>query len=246
MLAASRVAHFGAGMLATDGGRAALAGWAGSVAGRVDGVLRRVRRGCARRVGRLGGRDARARRPGARDGPGGRPDDRRRRPASSASGRPAVHVRRGPDADRRSRRGRAGRGRARRLSPRPGPAGCSGSRHKSAARLPGSGDAASRSARRPSLPSSVSGYCSPPPEHATTSASVDGDGGELGVFRGGRPATKRVRRAVPRERSARAVAPSRYRSIRWSFAAIAAKSARASPVPVSSQAGFSVSSTAAA
>ena len=38
MLAASRVAHFGAEMLATDGGRAALAGWARTVAGRVDGI----------------------------------------------------------------------------------------------------------------------------------------------------------------------------------------------------------------
>jgi arginase len=37
MLAASRVSHFGAGMLATDGGQAALAGWAQTVAGRVDG-----------------------------------------------------------------------------------------------------------------------------------------------------------------------------------------------------------------
>jgi arginase len=36
MLAASRVAHFGAGMLATDAGMAALAAWAGVVAGRVD------------------------------------------------------------------------------------------------------------------------------------------------------------------------------------------------------------------
>ena len=38
LLAASRVAHFGAGMLATDAGRAALAGWASVVAGRVDGI----------------------------------------------------------------------------------------------------------------------------------------------------------------------------------------------------------------
>lgn len=37
MLAASRVAHFGAGMLARDAGRAALAGWASVVAARVDG-----------------------------------------------------------------------------------------------------------------------------------------------------------------------------------------------------------------
>ena len=36
MLAASRVAHFGAGMLATDAGIAALAGWAAVVARRVD------------------------------------------------------------------------------------------------------------------------------------------------------------------------------------------------------------------
>jgi arginase len=37
ILAASRVAHFGAGMLGTDGGKAALAGWARTAAGRVDG-----------------------------------------------------------------------------------------------------------------------------------------------------------------------------------------------------------------
>jgi arginase len=36
MLASSRVAHFGAGMLATDAGMAALAGWASVVARRVD------------------------------------------------------------------------------------------------------------------------------------------------------------------------------------------------------------------
>lgn len=36
MLAASPVAHFGAGMLGTDAGQAALAAWAGIVAGRVD------------------------------------------------------------------------------------------------------------------------------------------------------------------------------------------------------------------
>ena len=38
MLAASQVAHFGAGMLATEAGMAALAGWAAAVAGRVDGI----------------------------------------------------------------------------------------------------------------------------------------------------------------------------------------------------------------
>jgi len=37
VLAASRVAHFGAGMLGTDAGQAALAGWARTVAARVDG-----------------------------------------------------------------------------------------------------------------------------------------------------------------------------------------------------------------
>ena len=37
MLAASRVAHFGAGMLGTDAGMAALAAWTRTVAGRVDG-----------------------------------------------------------------------------------------------------------------------------------------------------------------------------------------------------------------
>ena len=37
MLAASRVAHFGAGMLGTDAGLAALDGWARTVAARVDG-----------------------------------------------------------------------------------------------------------------------------------------------------------------------------------------------------------------
>lgn len=36
--AASRVAHFGAGMLGTSAGRAAVEGWAGVVAGRVDGL----------------------------------------------------------------------------------------------------------------------------------------------------------------------------------------------------------------
>ncbi len=38
MLAASKVAHFGAGMLATDAGMAALAGWAAADARRVDGI----------------------------------------------------------------------------------------------------------------------------------------------------------------------------------------------------------------
>jgi arginase family enzyme len=38
MLAASPVAHFGAGMLATDGGRAALGAWAKTVSGRVEGL----------------------------------------------------------------------------------------------------------------------------------------------------------------------------------------------------------------
>ena len=38
LLAASRIAHFGAGMVATDAGRAALAGWARTVASRVDGL----------------------------------------------------------------------------------------------------------------------------------------------------------------------------------------------------------------
>jgi arginase len=38
MLAASRVAHFGAGMLGGEAGRAALAAWAGVVAGRCDGL----------------------------------------------------------------------------------------------------------------------------------------------------------------------------------------------------------------
>jgi arginase len=37
MLAASRVAQFGAGMLADDAGRAAVAGWTSAVAGRIDG-----------------------------------------------------------------------------------------------------------------------------------------------------------------------------------------------------------------
>jgi arginase len=37
MLAASQVAHFGAGMVATDAGRAALAAWCATVAARVDG-----------------------------------------------------------------------------------------------------------------------------------------------------------------------------------------------------------------
>jgi arginase len=38
MLAASRIAHFGAGMLATISGRAAVEGWARSVGARVDGI----------------------------------------------------------------------------------------------------------------------------------------------------------------------------------------------------------------
>jgi arginase len=38
MLAASPVAHFGAGMLATNAGMAAVAGWAAVVAARVDGI----------------------------------------------------------------------------------------------------------------------------------------------------------------------------------------------------------------
>ena len=38
MLAASRIALFGAGMLATDGGQAALRGWASAAASRVDGI----------------------------------------------------------------------------------------------------------------------------------------------------------------------------------------------------------------
>jgi arginase family enzyme len=38
LLAASRVAHFGAGMLATNAGIAALAGWAAAVAEQVDGI----------------------------------------------------------------------------------------------------------------------------------------------------------------------------------------------------------------
>ena len=37
-LAASPIAHFGAGMLATEPGQAAVEGWAGSMAGRVDGL----------------------------------------------------------------------------------------------------------------------------------------------------------------------------------------------------------------
>jgi arginase len=38
MLAASRIAHFGTGILATDAGQAAVAGWAAAVATRVDGL----------------------------------------------------------------------------------------------------------------------------------------------------------------------------------------------------------------
>jgi arginase len=38
MLAASRIAHFGAGMLGTEAGHAAVAGWAAAVATRVDGI----------------------------------------------------------------------------------------------------------------------------------------------------------------------------------------------------------------
>jgi arginase family enzyme len=38
VLAASKIAHFGAGMLATEAGRAAVDAWARVVAGRVDGI----------------------------------------------------------------------------------------------------------------------------------------------------------------------------------------------------------------
>jgi arginase len=38
MLAASRIAHFGTGMLGTEAGQAAVAGWAATVATRVDGL----------------------------------------------------------------------------------------------------------------------------------------------------------------------------------------------------------------
>jgi arginase len=38
VLASSRIAHFGSGMLATDAGQAALEAWARTVAGRVDGL----------------------------------------------------------------------------------------------------------------------------------------------------------------------------------------------------------------
>ncbi len=46
MLAASRVAHFGAGMLGTDAGLAALDGWARTVAARVDGLYIAVDMDC--------------------------------------------------------------------------------------------------------------------------------------------------------------------------------------------------------
>ena len=46
MLAASRVAHFGAGMLGTDAGLAAVDGWARTIATRVDGLYVAVDMDC--------------------------------------------------------------------------------------------------------------------------------------------------------------------------------------------------------
>ena len=46
MLAASRVTHLGAGTLGTDGGQAALRGWAQAVGGRVDGIYIAVDMDC--------------------------------------------------------------------------------------------------------------------------------------------------------------------------------------------------------
>ena len=89
MLAASGVASFGAGMLADDAGRAAVAGWSAAVAGRIDGWYIAVDLDCPRRRRGLGGRHARAGWAGARDGHGH--DPRHRRGAahrSSGSGRP--------------------------------------------------------------------------------------------------------------------------------------------------------------
>ena len=119
MLAASRVAHFGAGMLGTDG-------WPGGPRGLgADGrvarrrVLRRVRSRRPRRLRRLGAGDARAGWDVARDG--GRGDSRdpaagpssasaRRRCSSAAaatrSGRPAAVAIAGRGGARRRRRGR--------------------------------------------------------------------------------------------------------------------------------------------
>jgi arginase len=45
-LAGSRIAHFGAGMLATDGGRAAVGAWAAAVATQVDGLYVAVDMDC--------------------------------------------------------------------------------------------------------------------------------------------------------------------------------------------------------
>ena len=76
MLAASRVAHFGAGMLGTDAGLAALGGLGAGGRDRGRRVLRRVRHGRPRCLGRLGAGDAGAGRDLARDGRPRGPHDR--------------------------------------------------------------------------------------------------------------------------------------------------------------------------
>ena len=59
-LAASRIAHFGAGMLGTSAGLAAVDGWAATVGSRVDGIYVAFDMDCLDAAGGLGGDDARA------------------------------------------------------------------------------------------------------------------------------------------------------------------------------------------
>ena len=97
MLAASRVAHFGAGMLGTDGGQAALAAWARTVAARVDGFYVALRPRRARCVRRLGGGHARTRRAVARHRDVVDPGDRGRAGPVVGFGATAVLIGRGGD-----------------------------------------------------------------------------------------------------------------------------------------------------
>ena len=87
-LAASRIAQFGAGMLGTPAGMAALDGWAAAVGARGRRDLPRVRHGLPRRVGRLGGDDAGAGRAVAGDRARGGPDARVGDAGRRASARP--------------------------------------------------------------------------------------------------------------------------------------------------------------
>ena len=115
-------------------GRAALRGWARTVAGRVDGLVHRLRPRRARRVGRLGRHDAGTGRAGPRDGARRGPARWRRRPVVGFGGT-AVRLGRGQSERTTDALVAPRGGRARRLSsPDPGPARCSGRRHR--ARLP--------------------------------------------------------------------------------------------------------------